>query len=142
MTCEWSPVRRGWGQCLLRMIWILPVVLLIPACSGSKNSNSAPPAFAGLVSATKGAPGSQEIILAWTPAVDFSGTGITYQVEYCIGSLPAQSGQETPQTSTTNGTGITLTGLFSGDPYVFHVVAVDGTGQGDGNGVEIGQSAP
>jgi hypothetical protein len=117
---------------------------LIPACNGSTNpnQNSRAPVFGGVASATPLAGSPGDVALSWTPAMDFSGTGITYNVFYAIGALPGNSGSETLQFSTTSATGVTVTGLTSSDPYIFHVEAQDGTGASDGNAVEVAATAP
>jgi hypothetical protein len=113
---------------------------LIPACTPGQQGSSNPPLFGGLTSATpSGTPG--QISLVWAPATDNSGTGITYNVFWVVGAIPAQSGMEALHFSTTNSTGVTLTGLVA-DPYIFYVQAQDGTGASDGNTNEVAGTVP
>ena len=128
-----------------RAIFVLLAAELIPACNGSlgqdQGQGSSAPLFDGVMSATPiAAPG--DIVLAWTPAQDISGTGITYDVFYAEGTLPTNSGSETLQFTTTNSTGVTVTGLTSGHSYIFRVLAQDGSGATDGNNAEVGATAP
>jgi hypothetical protein len=131
----------SWARPALSCLSLLAVAFIIPACTGGSQNHATPPAFGGLVSATPGgSPG--QVVLVWAPAIDFAGGGITYNVFYCIGSKPAQSGSETLQLQTANTTGITVTGLVSADPYLFIVQAVDSKGETDGNTVELATTAP
>lgn len=126
-----------------RAIFLLLAAGLIPACNGSldQSAGAQPPVFGGVMSATPLAtPG--DVVLAWTPAQDFSGTGITYKVFYIQGTLPTDSGTETFQFSTTNPTGVTVTGLSSTHAYIFAVEAQDGTGATDSNSAEVAATAP
>ena len=132
----------SWGRRALSCLSILAVAFIIPACTGGSKNNAAPPSFGGLISATP-TPGVAHgsVDLVWTPAVDFAGGGITYNVFYCIGSAPAQSGSETLQLQTANPTGITIGGLVA-DPYLFIVQAVDINGASDGNSIEKAATIP
>jgi hypothetical protein len=131
----------------LSVRWIKAILFvlacgLIPACTPNPQSNASPPTFNGLTSATPLAGSPGDIALAWTPATDFAGGGITYNVSYFLGTLPADSGKETFQFSTSSSTGVTVTGLTSLDPYIFIVQAQDANGSTDGNTVEVQATAP
>jgi len=129
-----------------RAIFVLLVAGVIPACNGSMGNNGAssgstPPSFDGVTSATP-LVAAGDVALVWTPATDFSGTGILYDVFYAQGVLPTNSGTETFQFSTPNSDGVTVTGLESGKSYIFRVVAQDGTGAKDSNSAEAAAIAP
>jgi hypothetical protein len=96
------------------------------------NSSNTPtgPSFGGLQTVT--AIGGGQANLVWSPAIDLNGGTITYNVYGAIGTT---SGSEVFITSTTNPTGITLSGLTP-DPWIFLVQAVDANGTPDTNTAE------
>jgi hypothetical protein len=116
---------------------------LIPACNGSlgqNGNNSPPPSFGGATATPAATVG--DVNLAWSPATDFSGTGITYNIWYAQGTV---SGSETYQFSTpasVSPSGIQVAGLVSGKTYIFHVQAQDGTGAVDSNTAEPTATVP
>jgi hypothetical protein len=126
----------------IRDYMLLAVLVLVPACNGSMNPNSPTnaPSFGGATSATAG-PSSGEVTLTWSPALDVSGGTITY---FVFASLSGSGSEDmsNPVASTTNATGVTVTGLVSHDPYVFIVQAMDTSGHSDGNTVEVSATPP
>jgi hypothetical protein len=121
----------------MRAILALVAFVVIPACTGS-NGNSQPPVFAGVVSASSTVPG--DAVLTWNPGVDYSGTGLTYNVAWSLtsGTEDFTGTTNTPPTAVSGvtGTTTTITGLTSGDTYFFMVQAVDGNGVTDANSPE------
>lgn len=130
----------------IRLLMILLLAGVIPACNGTLNGTGSggsagggggggtPPGFSGLAAATAGGAAGQ-IVLSWSPAVDFSGGGITYLV-YPSNAGAGKEDLSAPQYTTTNGTGLVINGLVSGLQYWFIVDARDGNGNFDGNMVE------
>jgi len=125
----------------LRSLLLGVAIACVPACGPANTPTTAPPSFRGLQSATPTGT-SHQVALVWFAATDFSGTGITYNVFWVVGTQSTgQSGQETLNFSTTNPTGATID-LPSADPYLFYVQAQDGTGQSDGNTIEVPATIP
>jgi hypothetical protein len=125
----------------VRCLGILAAALIIPACTGGSQNKAAPPVFGGLLTATPGAPG--QIVLTWSPAVDFAGGGITYHI---FATNTGVSGSEMLIDTSTSPTGATTSafpgGFQSGNTYLMIVQAVDSLGQSDGNSVEKSVIAP
>jgi hypothetical protein len=123
----------------LRAAFVVLVFGVIPACSGSNNSSTTPPVFAGVTSANPG-PAKGQITLTWAPATDFAGGGITYLV-YISNAGTGTELSTTPQqfSGTTNSTGVTLsvdnngTNLQSGNTYWIIVHAQDVNGNVETN---------
>jgi len=128
----------------MRLLLGLVVLGFIPACSNSfDNTGSAStsaPSFGGLTSATPGS-AVREIILAWSPASDSSGTGITYLIFQTNAGAGAEN-LGSPDYTTTDPTGFVVSGLQSSNQYWFIVQAQDGTGAVDGNATERTAVAP
>ncbi len=95
-------------------------------------SDTDPPVFSGLQTANGNGTAGQ-VVLTWSSATDPS-TPITYNIYYAASS----GGQNfsTPDDTTTNATGITVTGLTNGVTYFFVVRAEDSVGNEDTNSVE------
>jgi len=112
---------------------------LVPACTGS-NGNSTPPLFTpGITGATSTAKGNA--VITWSAAVDYSGTGILYNVAWSLTSGGESFSDATMSVSGISGVTTTITGLTSLDTYYFMVQAVDGNGVTDTNSPETEMAA-
>ena len=121
---------------LTRALICLVALGVVPACGPAKGPTTPPPTFSpGITAVTSSVATPGQITLTWSPGIDYSGTGLMYDIFWVIGDIPANSGQEILHMTVPNPTGITLTGMTP-DPYIFYVQAVDGTGQTDGNTIE------
>jgi hypothetical protein len=127
---------ESWIRPALSCLSILAVAFVVPACTSGSQNHAAPPAFGGLLTATSTTPG--QVVLTWSPAVDFAGGGITYAIFVGNGG----SGTEVSSGSTGSSTGTTITtwggvnSFQSGNTYWIIVQAFDSLGQSDGNSVE------
>jgi len=125
----------------LRFLLVLLAAAAIPACGLNQgNGNSNPPQFGGLTNAMPGT-AAGEVILSWTPAIDFSGGGITYNIYLSYGG-PGTENLSSPYATTTAATGITLSALTSKDSASIIVQAQDASGNTDGNQVEFTVPVP
>jgi hypothetical protein len=124
----------------IRRLLLLLACVGIPACGQTANQPTSQLSFGGLASATPGA-AAGEVTLAWSPAVDFGGGSVVYDVF----QTNAGSGTEnlgSPSYQTSSATGFTVTGLNSANHYWFVVQAQDSAGDVDGNTLEVEVIAP
>ncbi|HLY74378.1 MAG TPA: fibronectin type III domain-containing protein [Planctomycetota bacterium] len=117
----------------IRAFFALVLFGLIPACKGS-NSNSTPPAFGGITGGSSTV--TSQATLTWNAAVDYSGTGITYDVAWSLTSGMEDFAAAGFSAAGITTVGTTITGLTSKDTYYFMVRAVDGNGVADANSPE------
>ncbi|HVR83683.1 MAG TPA: fibronectin type III domain-containing protein [Planctomycetota bacterium] len=106
---------------------------LVPACTGS-NSNGTPPTFTSNIAATSTV--SSQAVVTWSPAVDYSGTGITYNLAWSLTSGGESFTDPTMSMVGISTTTATVTPLTPSDTYYFMVQAVDGNGVTDANSPE------
>ncbi|MDB4285403.1 fibronectin type III domain-containing protein, partial [bacterium] len=91
--------------------------------SAAAKTDTFPPTFGGLVSATNQGTGGA-VNLAWAAATENEGSEpVTYRVYYNLGTTIAD--WNTWQTTTQSSTGFTVTGLTDGQEYAFGVRAAD-----------------
>jgi len=141
-------MRRFASSCLKPFL-ALALLGVIPACSnglgsgdngsGLMTTGGGGPDFNGVTSATQGG-ASGQVILAWSPAVDHAGAGITY----LIFQSNAGAGMEDmsgPTFTSSSPTGVAVSAV-SGVQYWYIVQARDGNGATDGNTVERTVVAP
>jgi len=125
---------------------LLALIALIPACNGNlQNGNGTPtssggPSFGGASAASAG-PGSGEVTLTWSPALELSGGTMTY---FVFASLSGSGTEDmaNPVATTSSSTGVTVSGLTSHDEYWFIVQAQDSAGNIDGNVMEVTATPP
>lgn len=126
----WASVRSA-AWFLLKVV---PVALLIPACTGQNKNNTPPPLFNGVQTVGNVGAGNLTAILGWGVATDLSGQGIA-QFNVFASLTP---GNETLLTSVpgTDTTGANVSVPSAGTWY-FIVQAQDGAGNTDGNAHEV-----
>jgi hypothetical protein len=108
----------------IRASVVLILFGLIPACSSQKG-NGTPPTFISNIAATSTVKG--QAVITWSPAIDYSGTGITYNVAWSLTSGGESFSDPTMSAVGITGTTTTISPLTSSDTYYFMVQAVDGT---------------
>lgn len=123
----------------LRLLLVALACAALPACGTNAPSDSTPPVFAGLATAQPGS-ASGQVNLTWAPATDDSGAVIYDIFQTNAGSGTENMGSPTYQSS--SSTGFTVSGLNSANHYWFIVQAADGSGNVDGNMLEIEVIAP
>ncbi|HEV3026440.1 MAG TPA: fibronectin type III domain-containing protein [Planctomycetota bacterium] len=106
---------------------------LIPACTG-QNSNGTPPTFTSNIAATS--PATGQAVVTWSPAVDYSGTGISYELAWSLTSGGESFTDPANSMVGISATTATVTALTPSDTYYFMVRAVDGNGVADANSPE------